>query len=664
MSAPAETLFVDLDGVPVFAAAEVFAGRTVIGAHQGFDNGALQLRHNDRFADRVFAWLAGGVPWLTSSVDTGSVAGASSTLVPLEVDASGLDGGSYFARLFVFSNDPVDPVVEILLQLDVTPTPDIEVAATVSFAPLYTGFSQIQPMTIANRGNDTLFVTGAVVSHPDFSIDRTSFTIPQGGTDQIVIRCEPSSEGLIEGALTLQTNDFDEPVVDVILTAEGIGPPGVALTADSIPMVLPADTSGIREVRLSNAGGDTIWFYLSPLGNPDTTSVVSAPGLATTSGADESLPPHETGGVPAGFPVRAARPVAPAPSATFSEDFDDGDLDGWQDGGGAGTRQVTGTTTGGGSPYSYHEYGASSGHYDGIYQILGAIQPRYIRFWVRSDDSAEHDTYFVLRDSAGREVIWFFTLASGHLYINANVGGHQSYPYEADEWYLVELANIDFSTKTFDYRVNGAVVQSSVPFRNAADVQDLYRLDLYNYLAGTGGWWDEIRISSGAPAGWLSASPASGTVPPGGYVDITLTFDSNGLSEGSYEGGIELQSNAPAEPFEWIGCRLDVDSTATVTGGAAGRRTEFALGQSYPNPFNPETVIRFEIQFATHVRIDVYDVRGRHVRRLVDGILPSGQHSRLWDGRDDRGSELASGVYFYRLTAGGRSFTRKAVLLK
>jgi hypothetical protein len=88
------------------------------------------------------------------------------------------------------------------------------------------------------------------------------------------------------------------------------------------------------------------------------------------------------------------------------------------------------------------------------------------------------------------------------------------------------------------------------------------------------------------------------------------------------------------------------------------------LRQNYPNPFNPLTHIVFSVSEPGRVTIRVYDISGRPVRTLVDAWRGTGDHEVSWDGRDNDGREVASGVYFYRLEVPGRPESRKMVLLR
>jgi hypothetical protein len=96
----------------------------------------------------------------------------------------------------------------------------------------------------------------------------------------------------------------------------------------------------------------------------------------------------------------------------------------------------------------------------------------------------------------------------------------------------------------------------------------------------------------------------------------------------------------------------------------AGARLGATLS-AYPNPFNPATTIAFALPEAAATTVDVFDLAGRHVRRLLDGaLLQAGRQQLRWDGRDDDGHGVAAGVYFVDARAGGENARLKLVLVK
>ena len=92
--------------------------------------------------------------------------------------------------------------------------------------------------------------------------------------------------------------------------------------------------------------------------------------------------------------------------------------------------------------------------------------------------------------------------------------------------------------------------------------------------------------------------------------------------------------------------------------------TEFQLSQNYPNPFNPSTRIDFTVPRTGPIRIEIFNILGRKVRTLQDGVVEIGEHTITWDGTDDSGEDVASGLYLYRLESGTVVETRKMVKLK
>ena len=94
------------------------------------------------------------------------------------------------------------------------------------------------------------------------------------------------------------------------------------------------------------------------------------------------------------------------------------------------------------------------------------------------------------------------------------------------------------------------------------------------------------------------------------------------------------------------------------------RPQDFALFQNHPNPFNPQTLISYTLHQDCHVKLTVYNLLGQKVRVLVDERQRAGLRTIDWDGRDKKGNELASGVYFYKIRAGDFAQSKKMLLLK
>ena len=90
----------------------------------------------------------------------------------------------------------------------------------------------------------------------------------------------------------------------------------------------------------------------------------------------------------------------------------------------------------------------------------------------------------------------------------------------------------------------------------------------------------------------------------------------------------------------------------------------FKLDQNYPNPFNPSTTINYSIQESGNVIIKIYDSLGKQIRILVNETKNSGEYRTIWDGRDDNGKVVSSGVYFYQIQVGQFIQAKKMIMLR
>jgi hypothetical protein len=165
----------------------------------------------------------------------------------------------------------------------------------------------------------------------------------------------------------------------------------------------------------------------------------------------------------------------------------------------------------------------------------------------------------------------------------------------------------------------------------------------------------------------------------GGSLGEANDFENNSLQVANYNGGV---STVRAEYNYWGDDCVDpawfFGNVDYVPWTDAAHETAFAECQSgvgdewrvsgshnYPNPFNPTTAISYTVpEPGAEVRLTVYDLAGRVVRTLVEGVEQGGDHVVVWHGRDDAGRPVGSGVYFYRLVVGSESVERKMVMLK
>ncbi len=156
--------------------------------------------------------------------------------------------------------------------------------------------------------------------------------------------------------------------------------------------------------------------------------------------------------------------------------------------------------------------------------------------------------------------------------------------------------------------------------------------------------------------------------PGSGFLvnEMSLAFyrwDETGRSWGELASDIDSVANQVTALIYGSGvyALFSSDIVTDIAGNdaLANLPNQFELSQNYPNPFNPTTEISFRLPHRTSVRLEIYNLLGQRVVTLVDGVYPVGLHTITWDG-----SESASGLYFYKLTAGEYSESRKMILMK
>jgi hypothetical protein len=164
----------------------------------------------------------------------------------------------------------------------------------------------------------------------------------------------------------------------------------------------------------------------------------------------------------------------------------------------------------------------------------------------------------------------------------------------------------------------------------------------------------------------------TGDLPSNSREFKNLLFDLGGNQEVFLRVGLDLPKGIPIkQSMVEVYYIEDVEGSfqkpfanENTTSSIEQDPSSFALGNNYPNPFNPVTTIAFDLPSNGYVNLDIYDISGRRVKTLVNKNMEAGKYHVVWDGHDEYGNEVASGTYFYRIKAGSFQNIKKMVLLR
>ncbi|MEL6822774.1 MAG: FlgD immunoglobulin-like domain containing protein, partial [Calditrichota bacterium] len=194
--------------------------------------------------------------------------------------------------------------------------------------------------------------------------------------------------------------------------------------------------------------------------------------------------------------------------------------------------------------------------------------------------------------------------------------------------------------------------------------------------------WEDRTLNTPRNRSYSSVDMSAFLLKDGGQEAQGIAVGSDGALLFTQDGGLNWQEQQSGTGNDLFDLALLSDGSAylcgeggtilyspSVTVGvepleATYISDDFQLRQNFPNPFNPETTIQFELSAAGNFQLVIFDVLGRRVRELVNENLASGSFQVRWDGRDDLGREVSSGIYVYQLIGKGVAVSRKMMLLR
>jgi hypothetical protein len=257
--------------------------------------------------DIMTAFLDLLVPtWLMVSPDAGVVPPGTSADVEVALDARSLPGALYEVTIEISSDDPLRPLVQIPVSLQVTAAADIELSPTaLDFGPLSVGATKDLRLEVTNTGEEQLVVSDVSVDQADFTINEISLALAPYESREIVVRFQPGMLGPLAASMTLVSNDPDESVTIVALQGEGVPPPEIDVQPSSLAEIMVLGETRSRTLAVLNSGGSELSFRILPLrelpgaGNPPWLTAGGSDSATSSAGSqpvvsEESLTAEAT----------------------------------------------------------------------------------------------------------------------------------------------------------------------------------------------------------------------------------------------------------------------------------------------------------------------------------------------------------------------------------
>jgi len=659
--------------------------------------------------DMFFALeLTEAANWVSTNPVMDTVAVGDTVQVAVTFDATGLISGLYEADIHVNSNDPVTPTVTVDASLHVTGVANIAVDPTsLDFGFLFQGVADTMTFAVQNPGTADLNVSGLATSTAEFSVlTATPFTVTPGNSTDVEVVFSASAAGVHTDSVVV-THDAPIVMSDVVqVTGETANPPVIALSDTLLQHQLMEGEEDSTMLMIYNNGASTLDYELR-LGNDPFMEASNYAGQAIDpsvvfNGKSETGPVSDPGLAPAHYTGEAIWDV----QLTFDCEAASGAL------GNAGA-EFDGT-------YFYstrwasnliHQYDATGAlvqefsiagvtglrdlAFDGTYfyggaaantiyimdfvsqTLVGTItSPEGVRNIAYNEDldafyvgNWTTDIYLVDRNGNTLSTIpaasHALTSVYGSAYDNISDGGpylwlfHQGVSGAEAHMTQIDLATGMQTGVTHD-------VLADLPASSPLAGGMFITTDLVSGKATIGG------LAQGTPdmmicyelaeaATWVTLDHTMGSVAPGDSGSV-MVYWHGVITEQIHDGYLGVYSNDPVTPVENVHLVLDVISS--IDGITQAMPTKYALHQNFPNPFNPSTIIKYDLKAKTDVKLTIYNVLGQKVRTLVNTNQAAGFKNIVWNGLNDVGEQVSTGIYIYRIEADGFVKSRKMVFMK
>jgi hypothetical protein len=642
--------------------------------------------------------------WLSADTTSGIIAPGDSLEVTLTFDPTGLLGGDHETEILIMSNDPVDPEVSVGVHMFVHALANVGFnPEPVVFDTTFVNDTTDMSAYVLNPGAGVLSVTSITSSNSVFSVTPTTFDVPPLDSVEVTVSFAPTTQGSETGTFTINSNAANDPSYDV--SVSGVAVPEPIVNIDPSMLEFHTVDSAEAVINITNTGGSNLLWSASTSWAPVTAAKpalrIIGPATATPNPANTDFDDMATsqGTPPSGqiegfgdmlmqlnllnitgatshlgcayadghFWVTSSEAGAPPnwlhkidEAGTLVQSYSQPTTGwGWRD------LAYDGTFLYGSVSPAIEQIDPATGQPTGV-QIPGpanpnralAYDPATDHFWTVDFGNPLYEI-----DRAGNIInqfanpissygaAWdvYYDTAKPYLWLNAGTTTGDTHHMDQVDPLTGQLTGLSIIGLTGNI---------------AGGLDMTTEMSLYPSLAVmlAIGQTDFLSVWEIAEAGvpWLTLSPTSGTIQPQDVGSINVKAYMDFVNPDiAY---IVLNTNAPSTLT--INVQVTRDTIITGIEDPFDIPTSYAVSNNYPNPFNPSTTINYQLPQLSDVKLVIYNVLGQKVKTLINKQVDAGYHTAVWDGHNDAGQQVASGLYIYRFEAANYSKTMKMMLLK
>ena len=566
VNAPAQAIVFDTGAVADIAISRWGSGSIIVCADNPATDWNIYNGDNRLFVNQVIDWLAVG-NFVSVSPTAGTLLPTEEQELSVKYNAARLYGGDYVATVDIRSNDPASTLKQVPVSLHVVSVPNIALPRdTVDFDSAYIGFGKTDSLEVRNAGTAALELTSIALDNAVFSVTPTNVVIPPLGSRQLRITFLPVTTGEVIGTLTITSNDADQPTVTATIMGNGVHPPHITTTPDSLSAILTEGDSTTETLTIGNSGlGDLLW-EIPGFGNRDTRQYL----LPAVTVDDTSQSRSKNGD-----PVKAHFDI-PALEAPFK------DLTGLRIGfaNGYAKYTITSDLRARGATVSYVDFPISQATLDSLdildigYQIGYAendianmrqwLQRGHAIFFETDDSYSFYNANELMLGSGIQSIADYYSCYTGNM---TDIEPHPITAGVDTVWEELYCAYLRITAPAH------AVVYDSLSRAHAAvsflgagkivSVANDVSLDWQMIYGDTRKFCNQIFdwLAGGSS---ITVDPSAGRVVPGQTQDVTVAFNAKELAAGYYYVNIGVNSNDPAQSLKEIPTELYVTGTPKI----------------------------------------------------------------------------------------------------